>query len=45
MSVEMKKGDTGNVVDCYKKTNVSTSVVRIIQGYTRLIDAAVWYKT
>ncbi len=37
-------GDYGGSVEEYERTNVSTTVIRIIQGYTRIIDDKIWRK-
>jgi UDP-N-acetylglucosamine 2-epimerase len=37
-------GDFGSVVQDYSEFNVSSTVIRIIQGYTRIIDKKVWGK-
>lgn len=45
MAVEMaKEGDFGSVVPDYDESNVSSTVIRIIQSYTRIIDDKVWRK-
>ena len=45
MAVKMaEQGDFGEVVSDYDVENVSSSVIRIIQSYTRIIDDKVWRK-
>ncbi len=46
LAVSMNKnGDHGIPVPYYTDTNVSTKVVKIIQGYTGVVDKFVWRKT
>ena len=45
MATAMKEArDEGESVPDYRGTNVSGKVVRIIQGYTRIVDRLVWRK-
>ena len=45
MAVKMAElGDYGDVVADYETDNVSSTVIRIIQSYTRIIDDKVWRK-
>lgn len=45
MTVQMAKlGDFGSTVPDYEENNVSSTVIRIIQSYTRIIDDKVWRK-
>lgn len=45
MAADMaEKGDFGSPVEDYETENVSSAVVKIIQSYTRIIDAKVWRK-
>ena len=37
-------GDFGELVPDYEVENVSSTVIRIIQSYTRIIDDKVWRK-
>ena len=39
-----ENGDFGTRVPDYFDKNVSTKVVKIIQGYTRIVDKMVWRK-
>lgn len=44
-AVEMNRnGDTGTPVPVYTDENVSTKVVKIIQGYTGIVNKMVWRK-
>ncbi|MNL47612.1 UDP-2,3-diacetamido-2,3-dideoxy-D-glucuronate 2-epimerase [compost metagenome] len=38
------EGDYGSVVPDYSESNVSSTVVRIIQSYTKIVDKKVWGK-
>ncbi len=45
MVVQMAQhGDFGSIVPDYEENNVSSTVIRIIQSYTRIIDDKVWRK-
>ena len=45
MAVKMEElGDFGELVPDYEVGNVSSTVIRIIQSYTRIIDDKVWRK-
>ena len=45
MAVKMAElGDFGELVPDYEVENVSSTVIRIIQSYTRIIDDKVWRK-
>ena len=45
LAVELsKEGDFGGMVEDYAPANVSTTVIKIIQSYTRIIDDKVWRK-
>lgn len=45
MTVEMaQRGDFGSLVPDYEEVNVSSTVIRLIQSYTSVIDDKIWKK-
>ena len=45
MAVKLEElGERGGVVPDYEETDVSGTVIRLIQSYTRIIDDKIWRK-